>query len=135
MLKVHRISSNLIEVKELTEPGTQVMLIKNYTFTGSGAAPENAPYAYIWQYDAVDVYGIGGQGNPDPLSTFTNHFIVSYSGKYYDPSYGKGPFLSQAAWGNESLAGFCKYGTHDGQQAGLVKKNDEEVVETSFAEE
>ena len=39
---------------------------------------------------------------------FFNHYIVSYGGSYYDPSYGTGPFASQSAWENASIAGYRK---------------------------
>src|SRR5205085_178439 len=46
-----------------------------------------------------------GQGNPSPPPRFGNHFIVTYGGRYYDPSYGTGPFADQRAWEVASIDG------------------------------
>jgi len=39
-----------------------------------------------------DLNGLEGQGNPNPISIFNDHWLVEYGGKIYDPSYGRGPF-------------------------------------------
>jgi hypothetical protein len=62
-------------------------------------------YPYLVGFDARDQLGIPGQGNPDPPGAFFNHFVVSYSGQIYDPSYGAGPFSTQLAHENAAAAG------------------------------
>src|SRR4029078_6206000 len=49
-------------------------------------------YPYLAGFDARDQQGVQGQSNPDPPGILKNHFVVSYNGQIYDPSYGSGPF-------------------------------------------
>ena len=49
--------------------------------------------------------GIAGQRNANPPPAFFNHFIVSYGGKYYDPSYGGGPIDDQEKWEDGAIDG------------------------------
>jgi hypothetical protein len=132
MLKVQGISSNKIEVLEASDPRDRAFLVKNYTFTGTGVSPGTAPYVYVLGIDVIDASGVAGQGNSDPISAFYNHFIVSYSGQYYDPSYGSGPFGSQSEWENASLDGFTKSGFYGGVLRTLAKKNNTSLIETIF---
>jgi hypothetical protein len=46
------------------------------------------------------------QGNANARAWFGNHALVKYDGKYYDPSYGKGPYNSKIEWENDSLERF-----------------------------
>lgn len=132
MLKVQGISSTKIEVLDATDPRRRSFLVKNWTFIGSGVSPGTARYVYVLGIDVTDASGVAGQGNPDPPGGFYNHFIVRYSGQYYDPSYGTGPFSSQSEWENASLDGFTCPGTYQGNPEILVKKNDSAVIETIF---
>ena len=92
-------------------------------------SPGTAPYVYVWHNDVTDQNGASGQGNPNPPGGFGNHFIVQYGGKYYDPSYGNGPYNTQAGWENASLDGFFK---EHAVLGAIAKKNDPNVVETTF---
>jgi len=61
---------------------------------------------------AGDLVGVVGQGNADPPSLFGLHFINCYrtstgAPAWYDPSYGNGPFGSQAEWEEASIFGFA----------------------------
>lgn len=62
-------------------------------------------YPYLVGYDAIDQEGVPGQGNANPPGIFGNHFIVRYSGVYYDPSYGSGGFSSSKAHEDASIDG------------------------------
>ena len=62
---------------------------------------------YLVDYDVIDQEGIPGQGNANPPGIFKNHFIVRYSGVYYDPSYGSGGFPSSTAHEEASIDGIC----------------------------
>ena len=62
---------------------------------------------YLVNYDVIDQEGIPGQGNANPPGIFKNHFIVRYSGVYYDPSYGSGGFPSSTAHEEASIDGIC----------------------------
>ncbi len=96
-------------------------LVKNYTFTGFGQAPciaysyrFNDPcsiYGYWPAPDVVDAEGTPGQDNTNPASWFARHFIVKINMKYYDPSYGVGPFTGTTdqatmAWEMGAIAGY-----------------------------
>ncbi|MBN1932547.1 MAG: transglutaminase domain-containing protein [Desulfobacterales bacterium] len=132
-LKVQRITgSNKITIVEKTSPMTDLFLVKNWIFIGTGVSPGTAPYVYVMYTDANDQSGAPGQGNPDPPDAFYNHFIVLWGGNYYDPSYGTGPFADQASWENNSLDGFATAGTYMGTSAWFVKKNNPAVIETTF---
>ena len=88
--------------------------IKNWTKTGTG------PYAIV-SFDAgvdglnevppsaseaSDAQGVPGQGNsPNPPSAFRNHWIVKMYGKYYDPSYGLGPYTFLKDYEDDAFEG------------------------------
>jgi hypothetical protein len=57
-----------------------------------------------------------GQNNTDPPPVFENHFIVksNTTNKFYDPSYGAGPFDDQTKWEEASIDGLT-----NGAQAGF----------------
>ncbi len=65
-----------------------------------------APEGYVYQ-DDVNVWpleGAPGQDSPSPPPDFPNHYILRIDGKYYDPSYGNGPFDDHESWEAASLA-------------------------------
>ena len=64
-------------------------------------------HLYLVGFDVIDQEGIPGQGNANPPGIFSNHFIVRYSGVYYDPSYGSGGFPSSTAHEEASIDGIC----------------------------
>lgn len=132
-LKVQGISSaKKILIVEATDPMNRLFLVKTWQYNGTGMSPGTAPYSYVMDVDVVDQPGVPGQGNPDPPGAFYNHFIVQYGSQFYDPSYGNGPFTSQAAWENASLDGFSARGTVGGTPAEFVKKNNPAILETLF---
>ncbi len=85
---------------------------------------QGTPYPYLQGYDAVNLIGIPGQGNPEPPEVFLNHFITLYGGEYWDPSYGAGPYASQNDHENAAIDGIVS-----GQRA---KKNDVAVQELRY---
>lgn len=62
----------------------------------------------VSQNDAsgMPVPGIAGQDNLSPVKHFNLHHIVKYGADYYDPSYGVGPFASEAAYEDAAFWGF-----------------------------
>ena len=58
----------------------------------------------------IDETGVPGQNISNPASTFADHALVRISfpegEKYYDPSYGTGPFSSIEEWENYAVAGY-----------------------------
>ncbi|MGC6426945.1 MAG: hypothetical protein ACON5H_08125 [Akkermansiaceae bacterium] len=75
------------------DPANARLFVKNWNTAGNAFQP-------------VDLKGIGAQGNMDPHSRFTDHCVVEYDGKIYDPSYGTGPFANQLAWEDASIEAF-----------------------------
>jgi hypothetical protein len=55
-------------------------------------------------FSANPTTGVEGQGNPEPESDFTEHAVVLFSGKIYDPSYGAAVQSGIASWQLLSLA-------------------------------
>jgi hypothetical protein len=55
--------------------------------------------------DVVNLPGLPGQNNEEPPPTFRNHWIVKYDGKFYDPSYGAGPFATENDHENAAIDG------------------------------
>lgn len=107
---------------------TGALLVKNWTFATTGTAPAGcAPFSF-GPGEASDQAGAPGQGTANPPGGFESHFIVGFGGSFYDPSYGSGPFSSQAAWENASLDGFLdQCGSID-----VFKKNDPAQIETTL---
>lgn len=67
----------------------------------------NAPagYKYIYPFNMWPEPGVFSQNNETPPPDFPNHVIVKVGDKYYDPSYGTGPFTSQLEWEKASISG------------------------------
>ena len=56
--------------------------------------------------ETADAVGASGQGNsPNPPSNFGNHYIGYFNGKYYDPSYGLGPYTDLKKYEIDAFAG------------------------------
>jgi hypothetical protein len=69
------------------------LFVKNYNIARNPFNPENLD-------------GVAAQGNDDLHSRFTDHSLVEYGGKPYDPSYGTGPFNGLTAWEDLSMEAF-----------------------------
>jgi hypothetical protein len=109
-------------------------LVKDWTFTATGTAPAGcAPFTHIAS-EVTDDIGVAGQGNSNPPGAFFNHFIVAYSGEYYDPSYGSGPFPTQLSWETASIDGYEKACDPGGGAPPLLvyKTDDPATTETVF---
>lgn len=79
-----------------------------YDFTGDPGESGLEKIPVDTDGNSVDQVGIPAQGedNEDPFSQFTNHALVKYGGKYYDPSYGNSTVNSLSEWEDASIAGF-----------------------------
>ena len=82
------------------------ILIKNWEFKPNPPdRPQLAPFTHF-NHEVEDKEGIPGQGNKNPRRGFFNHRICLYNEKFYDPSYGTGPFDTQHDWEEASVAGY-----------------------------
>lgn len=111
-----------------------LFLVKDWNFVGAGTAPAVcAPFTHT-NVEVTDELGAEGQGNSNPPGAFFNHFIVLYAGKYYDPSYGTGPYGSQLAWESASLDGYRRAINPGGGAPSIIanKPEDNTAIETIF---
>jgi hypothetical protein len=109
-------------------------LVKDWTFAATGSASVGcAPFTHIAS-EVTDDTGVAGQGSSNPPGAFFNHFIVAYSGEYYDPSYGSGPFPTQLSWETASIDGYEKACDPGGGAPPLLvyKTDDPSTTETVF---
>jgi hypothetical protein len=119
-------------------------IVKNYTFlpgssSGCAAYPFkfNDPCNYYTAWSdptVVDAPGLPGQDNPNPASWFARHFIVKINNKYYDPSYGAGPFTGTThqatmVWETGAIAGY--QGKATSSRAG-VRQDSAQIRECYF---
>ena len=105
--------TQLIEVydKHDRNPTTGGFLVgaSAWKFPATGSSGD-AIFPYL-RNDILQIAKIPAQGTPDSPIAFFNHTIVKYSGSYYDPSYGAGPFsgptddAAHTAWEDASIAG------------------------------
>lgn len=73
---------------------------------GSTVTPAGKPpYPFVMGGSAINLPGIAGQDNPEPPAFFGNHYIVFAFNKFYDPSYGAGPFDTEQAHENAACDG------------------------------
>jgi hypothetical protein len=88
-----------IEGSETQELTTFDIIVEEETWTGDGFCIKD------WNVNSIPpapLYGIAGQGNPNPWSEFENHGVVTYMTEVYDPSYGK-KHAGQSAWEDASV--------------------------------
>jgi hypothetical protein len=122
-------------------PGTDLMLVDNWTFAGATGAG-NFNYIttigipYTWNgtryvpgagtfgamHQVDDGPGIPGQGaaadpNPPGWFLYGDHAVVLYNNQVWDPSYGTPVTADGAAWATQSLAGFAILSHHDSAHA------------------
>ena len=75
---------------------------------GSYFKKTDGVWDYYWgaTHEVNATSGLPGQNTTDPKSHFSDHQIIKISGKYYDPSYGTGPFNTLQEWDDASVKGF-----------------------------
>lgn len=115
-LALQQVESSIAEVVSLkiTSGGRELMLVKNYDFHEIQAFPGEM-YTHKMNSEkfnpnagyTTDLVGISGQNNEKPNSVFSNHALVFYESKYYDPSYGK-IFDSLLAFESFSIEGYSE---------------------------
>lgn len=139
LLAIHGIGSELIgfvvDVPAVTTgtPGATCVLddqytfnVKNWTFNAPGTSGDPTfPYernifAMPAKIEFVDGAGVAGQGNADPPGWFWDHAINRYGGKYYDASYGIGPYNTLNDYENAALDGFPKLNPPGATDAGAM---------------
>jgi hypothetical protein len=112
MHKAHGVTGGVKVLVVRTIPEWQAslagFLVKNWEFIGSGSRPP--PFTHVMGVECVDRMGIPGQRNPNPVPAFFNHFITREFGKFYDPSYGGGPVLTQMVWEAGAIDGLFRRG-------------------------
>jgi len=84
---------------------------------------DDGTYDFVGSPQVIEKDGLPGQGNPNPISNFDNHYLVKIEGKngYYDPSYGT-TYESLMDFQKRSIAGFYRFSRED---VGLNSDNEE----------
>jgi len=130
-----------ITIEPIADEG---LLVRNYDFAGEGTSgcagwpyrldsPCGGPY-WPGGPECTDADGIPGQDEPNPASYFGRHFVVKINGKYYDPSYGAGPYEgttneANLLWEQSAIDGYHGYcGPYH-----AARKDAYEVRETWFS--
>lgn len=88
-----------------------------------------------WQFpEVIDEDGVPGQDEANPTSAFNAHFIVEYNSKYYDPSYGAGPFDTELEWETHSIFGYAGFALVNPPSLFFlgVRLDDPTISETEF---
>ena len=86
-------------------------LVKNCKFKASGTRAGSA-YTHegaIAKKEVEKQDGIPGHGQDNPQFDFGDHVVVIYGGKLYDPSYGVGPYATDALYLKAALCGLGKW--------------------------
>jgi len=79
-------------------------LVKHWVFSHPPASAASSYTHWVPSQCTPGAY-LPGQRNSAPPPAFLNHFIVRAEGKFWDPSYGAGPFVDQKAWENAAIDG------------------------------
>jgi hypothetical protein len=112
MHKAHGVSAGAKVLVIRTVPdwqgGVVGFLVKNWSFVGAGS--HSPPFTHEMGVDCLELPGIPGQRNPNPPPGFYNHFIALPFRKFYDPSYGGGPTLTQVVWEAGAIDGLFRHG-------------------------
>lgn len=82
-------------------------LVKAWIFDHPPASAA-AAYTHFRPSQARPGARVAAQNSTDSPEHFMNHFIVLVLGKFWDPSYGNGPFADQKAWENASIDGLFR---------------------------
>lgn len=112
MFKVHGITSaDKIEIIRSQAARSDIgFLVKNWRFNHPPASSATS-FTHVMGTECVELPGIPGQNNPNPPPAFFNHFIVRHGGRFYDPSYGAGPFADQVSWEAAAIDGLFEDST------------------------
>jgi hypothetical protein len=83
------------------------LIVKNINFKLKREDLEKLPDGYLVPITLTQLVGSipvqGDDKKPIDRQAFANHVVVKYNGKYYDPSYGAGPFASAEDWERTAL--------------------------------
>ncbi|MFZ1705386.1 MAG: hypothetical protein WAT79_13645 [Saprospiraceae bacterium] len=109
--------NNVFPISEFSVKNWDTSLIVPRTFVMSEAdlnhMPLDTEFSLILDNSLhiswAEQLGMPDQGYDDPKSEHTNHAIVKYEGKYYDPSYGTVPKNSPDDWETDGLEFFQSY--------------------------
>jgi hypothetical protein len=104
MYKVHGISNADKILIQRDSRRSLGFLVKNWRFNHPPPSSASS-LTHLIGSECVELPGIPGQTNPNPPPAFVNHFIVRFSGQFYDPSYGAGPFSDQLTWERAAIDG------------------------------
>lgn len=122
MYKVHGVTTadKVLIVRTQTAHPSEGFLVKHWVFRHPPPSKANA-YTHTVPSECDKGVHLPGQNNSSPPASFYNHFIVRADGKFWDPSYGAGPFADQKSWENAAIDGLLLDLQSGGQRAGFDK--------------
>jgi hypothetical protein len=123
--------TEIMLIKNWEFSGNGTSGVADYPYQNTLADPTKTPFAEttpgglnsifrknattnVWEYywgalaEVTDMEGVPGQNTTNPKSTFSDHWLIKLGGKFYDPSYGLGPYVDRKAWEDASVSGFLK---------------------------
>jgi len=111
MYKVHGITTAekilIVRTVAAYQASSEGFLVKHWVFDHPPASAASA-YTHFVPSQCRTGVGLPGQRNASPPPAFYNHFIVRADGRFWDPSYGAGPFADQSAWENAAIDGLFR---------------------------
>jgi hypothetical protein len=106
MLRCHGVTDARFILVVRDQSTSLRFLVKDWCF--HHPPPSNASaLTHKLDEQCVNLPGIPGQNNPEPPPAFHTHYIVRQGGRFYDPSYGAGPFPDPLAWEAAAIDGLC----------------------------
>ncbi len=120
MYKVHGITTAdkilIVRSQSAWSNNSEGFLVKHWVFDHPPASAASS-YTHWVPSQCRPGANLPGQHNTAPPPAFYNHFIVQADGKFWDPSYGAGPFADQKAWESAAIDGLFR-GAPAGAPAG-----------------
>ncbi len=111
MYKAHGITTAdkilIVRTQAAFAASSEGFLVKHWVFDHPPASAASA-YTHFVPPQCRTGVPLPGQHNASPPPAFYNHFIVRADGKFWDPSYGAGPFADQKAWENAAIDGLFR---------------------------
>jgi len=111
MYKVHGITNGdkilIVRTQAAWAANSEGFLVKHWVFDHPPASSASS-YTHWVPSQCRPGAHLPGQRNSAPPPAFYNHFIVRADGKFWDPSYGAGPFTDHLSWENAAIDGLFR---------------------------
>ena len=127
MYKVHGITNAKIiqfgtSIESMNKADGTGFLVKNWDFNSKWSLSPPFTHKVLTECKFSD--GIKAQGMDNSQPFFFDHAIVKYKDKFYDPSYGAGPFYDKTSYEKVAIAGLGKDGHRMSYKNKEIKDNE-----------